>query len=134
MVNKLGVRKVFYRSTISPWGSAEQHCVTVEMCCVPVCRGRYVVSMADAHQLRDCVIINGDLAIQLSGSSKLDAVYFVSCIMLHQLASRPALFHSQSKPKEQPPVFLSQLQNSPQFFFIDYYYYYYTVYIAHIHQ
>jgi len=27
--------------------------------------------MSDAHELTDCVIINGDLAIQLSGNSKL---------------------------------------------------------------
>jgi len=45
-----------------------------------VCPGRYIVSMSDAHELTDCVIINGHLAIQLSGSSKLLAVHFVSCL------------------------------------------------------
>jgi len=37
---------------------------------VAVCRGRYVASMSDARALKDCVIVNGDLAIQLSGNSK----------------------------------------------------------------
>ena len=45
-----------------------------------VCPGRYIVSMSDAHELTDCVIINGDLAIQLSGSSKLHLIHFMSCL------------------------------------------------------
>jgi len=38
------------------------------------------VSTSDAHELSNCVIINGELAIQLSGSSKLDFVHFMSCL------------------------------------------------------
>ena len=54
--------------------------VTCVCVCMLVCPGRYIVSTSDAHELSNCVIINGDLAIQLSGSSKLDVVRFMSCL------------------------------------------------------
>ena len=66
----------WYQPATSPFNT--KHTYRYEWavgCCVPACRGRYISSMSDAHQLTDCVIINGDLAIQLSGSSKLHFIH-----------------------------------------------------------
>jgi len=44
------------------------------VCGSPVCAGRYVASMSNVNELTDCAIINGDLAIQLSGRSKMHSI------------------------------------------------------------